>query len=205
MRYDFQQRESMRLGGYLNPGEDPQEFRLHSTFEEQFEWVEGGVNFRRFGRGRPVRISYDERDNAIEQFEKFTQLGTMAAVGAWIAWVVFLVWFDADPASLTHLFGLAGIWGGYLLFQEWLWRRLIAPFERRMPHGPPIKIIDQYRSRAKTVSWASLLVGTPFAGLLLWLYIGTGTPINFGHLAEAGVGLVTIAIFISLKLSRQRG
>lgn len=112
------------MRGYRDPGPEDEaddQFR----FEDQFEADEYGLTFRKFGRGRPVRVTPQERDECIDRFERLDALLNQ------VSFAVLMVWMLA-----------AMRWGGTDVWSQALWISAIAVMVLVDLRGKPATLED---------------------------------------------------------------
>jgi hypothetical protein len=192
------------MRGYRDPdGSDEPESGFR--FEDQFEHDGYSLTFRKYGRGRPVRVTPEERDDCIDLFERVDAHIQQIQVAAVIAWILgFLRWGD-DGAWSTAL-GIAGPVIIVLLswaFRRLRWTRTVHHFARRTPVGPERTLVDQYRSQALGLSWTTIGLVVVFSAISLWL-VDFGRPADFLGAAHMGLALAGILALALLKVLSPR-
>jgi hypothetical protein len=174
-------------------------------FEDQFEHDGFGLTFRKFGRGRPVRVTPEERDECIARFERLNAYLTKASFAVFIAWFLGAIWWDLDDAW-SNAFWIGGLIATVLALRTLshvLWSKVTGHFARRVPVGPKRTLIDQYRTKAAGLSWANAGFAV-FAGVIMLWLTDFDRPWRFLESAQAGVALAGLLGLALLKvLDRQ--
>jgi len=104
------------MRGYREP--DPEDADGKSfRFREQSEHDRSGLTFRKFGRGHPVRVTLQERDESIERFEDLEpriRWAALAVCGIWLLgcalWAGEQKWADALAIAGLLAIGPAPGW-----------------------------------------------------------------------------------------------
>lgn len=176
---------------------DEHSSRARDLFADQFEGEGSGFVYRRGGRGAPVRVSAEERDEFIAAFGRSSRRLTWALVGAVVLVVVAL---SARRSSDDHLLIVSTV-ALCLLFMLLFHRIWNAP--ARALRGRPV--IGSKRSRsemrdrmAERTRWQDLIfmaLVIPLAavnyaaaekgslGRWFWLALLIVAPISLGTLA----------------------
>ena len=191
------------MRGYRDPHPDDAEdvFR----FEDQFEWVEHGLTFRQFGRGRPVRVTPEERDASIERFERHDAHLRQAGVAIFIVWLAAAMWWGEED-TWTDVILVAGLIAFVVASRtadHLLWKKLTDQFIRRTPVGPERTLMDQYRSQAASLSWPNAGLTLAFGAFTLWL-ANSQSPWRMFESAQISVALVGILALTALKVFDRR-
>lgn len=192
------------MRGYRDPHPDDESENVF-RFEDQFEWDDHGLTFRRFGRGRPVRVTPDERDQCIERFERIDAHMKRAGIAVFIAWLAGAMWLGTAD-TWTDVFWMAGLIAVAVATrgaEHRLWTKMTSHFARRAPVGPERTMMDQYRSKAAQLSWPavglSLVVGT----IALWL-ADRHDPWRLFESAQIGLALAGVLALTVLKVFDRR-
>lgn len=189
-----------RLHGYRDPGPDEEDeaFYLGARFEDQFEDDRYGLVFRKFGRGPPVRVTYKERDELSERFERFQWRGGVALAIAVCAY--FIVeeatdfWREAGAVSpLMPVAAMVAIASAAWFARRSYWLHLVSPLDRRTPVGAERTFRDQLLSRALAVSWSKVLLTIAGGAFAAWVIAGNISSDDPADLAEGLFALPTLA------------
>ena len=188
-------------GGYRDP--DPEDdAEVAFRFEDQFEDDGVGLTFRKFGRGRPVRVSFEERDECIERFERldaFVQQGSVAAVIAVV--IGFILWGDDHP--WLAIGGMVSLVIASNVVHRAIWSRIVSRFDRRATVGAERTLMDQYREKAVRLRWTTVGFAVLSGAFLLWIVDYSG-PLDFFGAAQLGLSLAGVLALAMLKVLRPR-
>ena len=189
--------------GYINRDKEP----APRDFEEQFQWDGHSWVFRRFHRGRPVRVTVEEMEQSISSYRGWKK-GLVAAsvIGAILA--VLLLDQSNDPGRqalgpvhaliATAMFPMLEMTG-----HRWIWRKAIKRFANRVPVGASLSWIEDRLMLARDTSWSKTLLPVAAIGVsaafIYWVSpVGQLSPLLMG--AAALVGLVALAdVVLKLK------
>lgn len=192
-------------GGYRGPHvlDEPD---LQDDFADQFEYDRYGLTFRKSGRGRPVRVTPEERDETIAQFDRIGALITQASVAAGVALIAALIsWVDDDlVGQLMLVAGIAAIGGARWIARKWYWNRIVSRFSRRTPVGPDRTLMDQYRAKADAMSWGTVFLVGLGSGLFLWLLAESRRPTDVLDAVVTTIALAGVLGLALLKLLTRR-
>jgi len=158
------------MRGYRDPNPEDEADRAFG-FEDQFEHDGYGLTFRKFGRGRPVRVTPEERDECIDRFERFDGYLTRAIIAVFIAWFLGAIWWNSDNAwsDAFWIGGLIAIALAIRALNHVMWTKVTSHFARRAPVGPELTLLDQYRSKAAGLSWTTIGLAVLCGAGMLWL------------------------------------
>ena len=191
------------MRGYRDPHPDDEAENVF-RFEDQFEDDTFGLTFRRFGRGRPVRVTPDERDECIERFERLEAYFRWTGVAVLIAWMAGSTWWRGDTkADIIGVAGIVAIVVAIKFADHILWKNVTSQFARRAPVGPERTRMDQYRSRAAGLSWSAIALTVLFGGFTLWL-ADFEHPWRLLESAQVSLALAGVLALALLKLFDRR-
>ena len=192
------------MRGYCNPDPDDEAENVF-RFEDQFESDNYGLTFRKFGRGRPVRVTPEERDECIERFERIDAHLKQAGVAIFIAWFAAVMWWGTADAW-TNVYWLAGLIATVLatrIADRFLWTRLTSHFARRAPIGPERTLMDQYRSKAAQLTWPTVGL-TLLCGAFALRLADFEDPWRLFESAQVSFALLGVLALALLKLVDRR-
>ena len=192
------------MRGYRYPDPDDQSENVF-RFEDQFEDDSYGLTFRKFRRGRPVRVTPEERDECIERFERIDAHLKQASVAIFIAWFAAVMWWGTADAW-TNVYWLVGLIATVLATRaadRLLWTRLTSHFARRAPIGPERTLMDQYRSKADQLTWPTVGLTLLF-GTLALLLADFDNPWRIFESAQVSLALLGVLALTLLKLFDRR-
>lgn len=158
------------MRGYREPDLED-EADASFRFEDQFEDDGFELTFRKYGRGRPVRVTPEERDECIDRFERLDSYLQQACVAVLIAWYFGAIWWNSEDGGSDALWicGLIAITIAFRAVNRLLWSRITSHFARRAPVGPERTLLDQYRARPAGLSWLNVGFAVFVGAVMLWL------------------------------------
>jgi hypothetical protein len=189
------------MRGYRDPNPE-EEADEAFRFEDQFEDDGFGLTFRKYGRGRPVRVTFEERDKCIERFERLDAYVQQGSVAALIAAVFcFILWGDDHP--WLAIGGMMSIAIASNLVRRSIWTRTVRRFDRRAPVGPERTFMDQYREKAVRLRWTTVSFAVLSGAFFFWLVDYT-KPFDLFGAAQLGVALAGLLALAMLKVVSPR-
>lgn len=162
---------------------------------DQFEEDENGLVFYWNGRGPPVRVTYQERDEIVERHQRldriFAVVGLIGLVASLAAVANEAVSFPAFIVILAALiFALSTI-------QDLFAKIMLRPYLTRVPVGPARTRKELFLRAAREAKWShAVLLGWPL--MLYYLWPRDGTESTWIKLGVIGVGAITVVQVLAL-------
>lgn len=145
---------------------------VRKMFADQFSRETHGYVYRKGQKGAPTPLSEAERDEFVNNFNKYLRVAIWSLIPATVGMILLLAWLVREPDSPT---GQMAMWGAivaiiapYMAIFYWAWYAPARELKHRTPTGNELTKAEARTLALSKISYGQLILGVAMVLVVVW-------------------------------------